>query len=246
MTPVRLLTALLLTLTTGCSITINSSPPVPGSGVALTEEREITSFEHLSVSAGVDVVVTCGGDPTLSLTSDDNIVPLIRTTVVGDTLKIESDHNLQPNTRSVVNVTVPQLSSISVAGSGDVSVKGMQTTDAGFSVSGSGTVTGDVNATSIDVSVAGSGDVTLSGQSGSADVSIAGSGNANLTRVQADNVSVSIAGSGDVDIHANKRLDISIAGSGSVTYSGAAVVERTVLGSGDIRQRDIPAEKESN
>jgi Putative auto-transporter adhesin, head GIN domain len=229
---------LLPALIAGCSITINGTPPVVGSGVAATEDREIEAFEFLSVSTSVDVVVSCSGDPSLSVTSDDNLLPLITTTVVDGTLRIESEHNIQPTTESVVRITVPGLSGISVAGSGDVTVEGMKTTDADISVSGAGSVAGDVSADSLDVAVAGSGDVHLTGQTSTVDISIAGSGSVSMVDLPAAAVSVSIAGSGDVEVYATKTLDVSIAGSGDVTYKGDATLTKSVLGSGNISKRE--------
>jgi carbon monoxide dehydrogenase subunit G len=218
----------------GCSITINSQPPVTGSGVPLTETRSIENFESLSLATSADIVVTCGEEPSLTITGDDNLLPLITTNVVGNRLEIECDQNIRPRTQTTVQLTVPTLSSVSISGSGDITVKGMAATDADFSISGSGSIGGDIAANSLDVSIAGNGDVTCTGSVPRIDISVAGSGDVNLMNVAADNVEVSIAGSGAVAVNAEKSLDVSIVGSGDVTYSGSAQVSKSILGSGSI------------
>lgn len=235
--------AMPITLLTGCSITINSSPPVPGSGTPATDERTLDEFTEVSLSIDTDVEIVCGGEQSVAVTSDDNLVPLITTRVVNGVLRIDSDHNLKPTTDTRVAITVPQLSAISLSGSGDISIQGMEATEADISISGSGSVTGDITAEALSVSIAGSGDLQMTGTVASVDVSVAGSGDVRLAEVTARTVSVSVAGSGDVSVHADDKLDVSIAGSGSVEYGGNPSVSRSVLGSGSITQRPQTAEK---
>src|SRR4051812_22937807 len=72
----------------GCSM----GPAVKGSGVAKTESRQVGPFTRISIEGSGNVVVTV--DPTqpasLVLKADDNILPLVETTVKGDTLVISS------------------------------------------------------------------------------------------------------------------------------------------------------------
>ena len=70
----------------GCSVT---RPPVVGSRKAKTEQRQVTEFTAIELSVGTaELVVKKGDTASLKLTWDDNLPPLVRTTVVNGVLEI--------------------------------------------------------------------------------------------------------------------------------------------------------------
>jgi hypothetical protein len=64
-------------------ITINNCNPnaIQGSGVSKTESRSVGSFSKIDLSGSPDVEVAVGPATSVSVTADDNIVPIIETTV---------------------------------------------------------------------------------------------------------------------------------------------------------------------
>lgn len=227
-------TVLLLLVMTGCTITIQSTPPITGSGVLRTTPIDVPEFTKVKLGVPADVEIQCGQEQSVRITTDDNLQPLIRSRVTNGVLSIETDENLQPSADTVIQITVPNLESIAISGSGDVTVRGMSGESADISVSGSGSITGDVTTQKLDISIAGAGDVKLQGAAPQTSIHVSGSGDVSLLDLSAEDVSVSIAGSGDVEIQAAKSLDVSIAGSGSIRYQGDPRVEKSILGSGDV------------
>ncbi|MHA6718981.1 head GIN domain-containing protein [Sphingomonas sp. RS6] len=105
-----------------------------------------------------------------------------------------------------------------VAGSGDLDVAALDGGETSLSIAGSGDVTIAGRARTLDVSIAGSGD--LRGQNftaGRADISIAGSGGvrANVPGP----ASISILGSGDVELRGGAKCEVSKMGSGDAKCS---------------------------
>jgi hypothetical protein len=85
------------------------------------------------------------------------------------------------------------------------------------------------------LSVAGSGDVTADGRADSVDLSIAGSGNADLDKVAVRNANIRIAGSGAVRINPRDEANVSITGSGDVRMRARpASLHQTTIGSGRV------------
>lgn len=64
------------------------TPPatIVGSGVAATETRPVPGFTAVSVTAPFRVVLAVGAPHSLEVTADDNVLPLVRSEVRGDTL----------------------------------------------------------------------------------------------------------------------------------------------------------------
>jgi hypothetical protein len=106
-----------------------------------------------------------------------------------------------------------------------------------FGIAGSGTLTLDgLNQDRLNISIAGSGSVHANGKVEKLSIRIAGSGNADMGNVAADEAEVRIAGSGDADIAPKDEADIRIAGSGDVIlHANPARMDTRIAGSGRIR-----------
>lgn len=214
-----------------------------GSGKLATETRSVAEFQAISLRGATDLVVQ-QGPQSVVLEGDDNILPLIETTVEttgqGPTLVVRMKRGESISTRNklLVKVSVPQLRGVAAEGSGDIRVESFNTPALKLALSGSGDARlQGLTTAELGVSIAGSGDVSGSGVAAKLKVTIAGSGDVRLGELKAEDVTVSIAGSGDAAVHANKTLSVSIAGSGDVSYSGAASVKSTVAGSGSVTRR---------
>src|SRR5215208_2438155 len=71
---------------------------VRGSGIAKTETREVNGFSAISFNVIGKVVVTQGKTQSLTVTADDNILPLLETQVNDGTLVIGVKSNTIFNT----------------------------------------------------------------------------------------------------------------------------------------------------
>ncbi len=133
-------------------------------------------------------------------------------------------------------VTTARLSAVSVAGSGDVIVSGVNARRFTMEIGGSGSITAnDAIADVFDGSIGGSGSLNLAGTCGKADFSIGGSGNVNAEKLLCKTLDVSIGGAGKVKAYASMASDVSVAGSGDVTIFGNPKKrEKSVAGSGEV------------
>jgi len=216
-----------------------------GSGTAATETRSLPAFEAVTVAGSLDLQITQADSSEITLTADDNLLPLLETEVVdgrhGRTLQIRwrRDENVRTRVAVKIAVRTPTLTALSTAGSGDVVVNRMDTPSLRLSLSGSGDAAlRQLKTGTLEIRSAGSGDVSAAGSATDLKLTIAGSADADLSALVADAVKISIAGSGDAQVVANRALDVSIAGSGDVRYSGnASDVRTSVAGSGSIRKQ---------
>jgi len=157
-----------------------------------------------------------GPAASVAVTTDDNILTNIVTTVEGQTLKIKTKHSYNTSLGVKVTITVPALNGVAVFGSGNIHVAGLKAGD-------------------LEARVTGSGDVVLKGVADRLNASITGSGDLRAGDLAAKNVQVAVTGSGDAAVRATEQLDAKVTGSGNVRYSGnPSQVRHKVTGSGVI------------
>ena len=213
----------------GCNIAMFLAGE-PGSGVMSTVDREVGEFNAISLSGSGELTIDCGQAPSLTLTTDDNLIELIETDVDGDTLRIRAIKNINPSSFPEYSITTQSLNSVALSGSGTVDISNFDDESFRFDVSGSGKV-------------------RVVGKTNKVSISISGSGGADLSQLEADKVDISISGSGRANVIARQQLDISISGSGRVEYVGEAKVNQRISGSGrviKIQSKKVASKKDDN
>ena len=209
-------------MVSGCSgmkHMFDHGPQVTGSGKVKSETRKVGNFTKIESRGSADCKVTVGKAVGLSIQADDNILPLVETTVEKDTLIINCKGSFSTHNPIVVTITVPNLENFNVKGSGDSLIQSLK-------------------GRSFSAEIAGSGNIHASGQIDKASASIRGSGNVDFSNLRARQAVASISGSGDITIFASHALDASIRGSGDIAYLGnPSNVEKSVSGSGEINPK---------
>ena len=217
---------------TACNVNI-----VKGSGDVITETRQVSNFDSISVSGSGQVVVTQDGNESLSIETDDNVMKHVKAEVDGGTLKLGFGDgiNIISASRLVFYVSVDDLAGLSVSGSGDVESDFIESELLDTSVSGSGGITiTDSRAGRVKADISGSGEISVAGEADSQEVELSGAGNYQAGNLCSASVMVSVSGSGDATVCAEKTLDASTSGSGSVRYYGRPTINSSDSGSGKI------------
>jgi hypothetical protein len=224
--------------------TTPATAAVAGSGQQASETRTVADFQGIALQGAMDLLVRQGPVQSVQAEADDNLLALLETVVESrdgtPTLVVRWKRGESIRTRGKVRVTVvvPKLSAVAAAGSGDITLEGLNAPALKLVLSGSSDVRFSGLVTDeLSLRISGSGDAKGSGKTRRLVVSIAGSGSVKMPDLSADDVSISIAGSGDADVNAQKTLDVSVAGSGSVVYSGNAAVKTSMAGSGSVKRK---------
>lgn len=220
----------------GCGM----EPAIKGSGKMATDSRPVGTFTEVECAISCAVDVKKGEKTSVELSIDDNLLPLIKTEVVGEKLKVYSDKNLSPSDGAKIVITTPSLSSFEAAGAVTATIEELSGPKMRIAIAGSTKITASVAGDALDADIAGSGELKLDGSAPKFSISIAGSGDVQAQKLASDDVDVDIAGSGKVQVIANKNLKISIAGSGDVIYSGEAEVKQSIAGSGSVKKAAAP------
>jgi hypothetical protein len=230
---------------------------VTGSGNIVTQTVDVSNFDKVSLEGSGDVYVEQGQTESLTIETDDNILPLLETSVKNGTLVLTTkpNQNINPSKKVIYRLTVKDLTGISLrgsgnfyvdplkadtmdlllSGSGDINLKDLATGKFSVNLNGSGNINADkLAATTTDSSVRGSGNVKLAGKADSQTISFSGSGNYAAGNLETKSTEVDIAGSADVTVWAMDDLNVKVNGSGSVSYYGKPTVNQTGSGSGKL------------
>lgn len=214
---------------------------IRGNGKVVTIERSVGDYESIASAGWFDVILVDGKEGTITLKGEENLLEYIETEVKNGTLTIKKEKGVELRSSSWkggIEVTIPieEVSSVSLAGSGDVVSKTtIKTETFKASLAGSGDVDLSVEANVFEASLSGSGDMEFDGSASEFKVSIAGSGDVDAFGLNADYVDASVAGSADLNVTANQEIRARVSGSGDITYKGnPAKIDSKASGSGDI------------
>ncbi len=213
---------------------------VRGSGTIVTEERSIDAFDHITLAGEGEVIVVQGPDAALTIETDDNLLPLIDTTVSGTTLEIATKPgvDLDPTSSIVYRVDTPDVSGLTLTGAGSLRLDECDAETFSIALSGAGDISiGALTATNLDVTISGAGSVVVAGEVTSQAVNTTGAGDYNGRHLQSSEATVTSSGVGSATVWVTDTLDANVSGVGSVEYFGSPQVTESVSGVGSINDR---------
>jgi len=205
------------------------------------ETRDVSGFTGVNFGIAGNLFVKIGSGFQVTIEGDSKYIRDVESIVKNGKLVIRRDNfGIFNNERANVYVTMPEIKSLGLSGSGQATVEGTVKTDMiDLSVSGSGKITiPEVILGEMSCSISGSGDIHLEGgEVGKADLSISGSGSYAGDKVVIKDFQAGISGSGSCSCNVSESLNATISGSGNVIYSGNPRMNVRASGSGHVRSR---------
>ena len=243
----RKLTVLALIATvvmlSACCARLNGIGPTPsriikGSGSVVTEDRPVRGFTGIALSGTGRVIIELGARESLRIEAEDNLMPYLEAEVRDGILRIGSrdNVNLRPSKPLRFTVTVRELDSVTVSGSGAVEVPDLEAHRFSSTISGSGGVRiRELTAEDVQVRLSGSGSLDIGGgQVEAQQVTVSGSGRYRASEMRSAMAKVTISGSGRATVWSTDTLEVTISGSGSVGYYGKPTIDMSGGGSGTL------------
>jgi len=197
---------------------------VRGSGIAKTETREVNGFSAISFTGLGRVVVEQGTTESLTVTADDNFLPLLETQVKDGTLLIGVKSNntfntgFNPRTPIEFKIGVKELTQVTLTGAGNADLAKLKTDK-------------------LDVNITGVGNMTVSGSTDHLNVTLAGTGTFQGEDFAVKTANVTCSGIGNAIVQVSEKLDANISGTGSIEYIGNPQVTEKVSGIGQVKKR---------
>jgi hypothetical protein len=204
------------------------------------ENRTVAGFSGVSSAGNYNVYITMGASESLRLEGNADVISEIETKIENGILKISKKKTLNKKTwksteRVDIYIEAKTLHSLIVLGSGDIQVTGLvNASKLTNTISGSGSISLEMDAKNYVALISGSGEIKASGKSQNTSITIAGSGDFEGANLNSEIANVKISGSGDIVLTVNKNLDALVSGSGDVKYGGNPSVKYSKSGSGNI------------
>jgi hypothetical protein len=190
---------------------------VRGNGNITSETRSVTDFSGVEASGAYKISWTPGA-PTLSVTTDSNLIDKIETTVKDGRLRIRSREHVRPTHKGIIVA----ISSQALKGArfrGAVKFQGTKITGTDFFVQSDG-----------------ASDIILDGTTESLTARLRGAGDFNAQGLQAKSVELSLMGAADAKVNATDSLSVSIKGAGDVRYAGnPQSIKKSIAGAGSVK-----------
>jgi hypothetical protein len=200
-----------VTVVAGCS-----HPGIKGDGVIKTEDRSISGFSKVVVAGGYKIKWS-SGKPVLNISTDENLLPFIKTVVCGDTLQIDSKEDLAPTKSITIILCGASLAEMQLSG-------------------GSSFKASRISGHDLKIESSGAWDISVDGSVSKLEANLAGASKLNAKTLQTQTATLSLLGASDARVTVNDTLKVSVIGACSVTYSGnPKLVETNVIGAGSIR-----------
>lgn len=227
--------ALALLASAGCF----AHDQVRASGKAQHETREVGAFNGVSVASGIRVLIEAGPRAPIELEGDDNLLPLIETSVEEHTLHVRYRRgtNIWGGGEATVRVRAPEIRSLEASGGAEIRGRVANTAELELEASGGGEI--HVRDLDVDRLVAGSsggahlelsgrarrleiemsgGAKVIAGKLVTRTVKIDGSGGAHAEVTASEIIRGSLSGGSDVRLHGNASSRVSTSGGAEVAY----------------------------
>jgi hypothetical protein len=194
-------------------------PAVTGSGVALSETRQLPAFNQLDASSGIQVIYTPGSSKKVSVKGDSNLVKQLVTEVINNKLTVRLDvKSFRTNNPLIVEITTDSLTQVTIGAGCNFTVHGAMKQNILVLDAGSGSsadLTGEFEQFSADMSSGSS--AKFAGKAAHAKI-----GASSGSEVKASSL---ICGTADIEASSGASISINVTNELSVDASSGSVIK---------------------
>jgi hypothetical protein len=218
-----------------------------------TVDCHLSGFDHIKIQGPLKVYISQGDVESVKLVASPEAIGRTVSSVDGRTLKVRNkyeswswgpekwfrkkDQWQTPIEKVTVFITIRDMNSISVSGSGDVIfTDSIVTNSLAIGLRGSAGLSGNVNTKELTAGISGSGKIKLAGTATDATIRLSGSANFSAAQLVTENATVHISGSGHASVNASDQVNATLHGSAGLRYTGTAKINSTKSGSASINR----------
>ena len=192
---------------------------VRGSGNLVNDSRDLSGFNAVDVGGVFQVEISAQKDFSVEVAADDNILPLISTSVEDGVLRIESEGKISPTKPIVIRISAPDIEKLDVSGVANVNLRGLKNSE-------------------LAIDASGASKVKIAGETGKLTIDVSGA-----TRIDADDLlavdaTIGASGASKVGVNVTGELRTEASGASSIVYSGTPQnVVRSTHGGSRVTQK---------
>ncbi|MBF6607576.1 MAG: DUF2807 domain-containing protein [Flavobacterium sp.] len=203
-----------------CNFSANFGNGVKGSGNITTITRAVTAdFKSIEVRNGINVIVSQSDSEAISVTADDNLIPLIRTEIQDGVLLISSFESYNSRETPLVRVAMPSIESLVVTGGSHLESSGVFISEDLTIKSASGsTLELTVEAEKLSIETAGGSSAEIKGKAIHLETSSASGSTLDAGSLQANYVTTESSSGSSTVIHPLITLSAKATSGSSINY----------------------------
>ena len=184
-----------------------------------SEPRNVPAFHAVELAGTMEVDVAVGKGQSVQVSGEADLIGKVTTVVKDGVLMIDTPRDLRRHHHLKVAVTVPELSAVSLSGTGEMKISG-------------------VSSERFSIGVSGTGQLSVKGSTGTLHVDVGGTGDVAAKELIAKSASVDVSGTGSATLYVTESVKADVSGTGSIEIHGKpANVKKSVSGVGSIRIR---------
>ncbi|MEZ4869486.1 MAG: head GIN domain-containing protein [Caldilineaceae bacterium] len=230
-------TLLVVMLVTGCGFQI-----VTGSGTVVTEERSVGDFTRVDFTGFGELTLVQGDHEALTVETDDNLLPYIKTTVSKGALTIGFARRIwlplvRPTQSIHYRLTAKTLTQLDFSGAGTVTAATLHADNLTVVESGAAEINlTDLTANALTIKMSGSGSVGLAGKVTTQTVDLSGLGSYAAGDLASQSAQINLSGVGEATLWVHEQLDAEMSGAGTIRYYGSPQVNASSSGIGAVQR----------
>jgi hypothetical protein len=191
---------------------------VVGSGTPADETRNVPPFAEVEITGALTADINDDGPQSVRVIGDDNIVPLIETTVSGERLTVGMKDKLgsiSPNSDTKVMITVPQATYLGASGASTVTAFGL-------------------SSDSLQITVSGASKVMVGGETMDLQADVSGASSLLAGELSAQSAKATVSGASHSELNVSGQLVADASGASSVCYHGEPQVKPSTSGASTV------------
>ena len=192
---------------------------IMGNGHIVTDIRSVSDFSEIEADGGFQIEWS-SGPPSLSITTDQNLLRYIDNQNIDHRLRLHSRGNLWPTHGVKVAISSSTRSGAKLTGAARLTAK-------------------QLSGHSFAIESTGAARVMLDGTVDELVTDMTGASRLQAESLQTKSAEISSTGASHAEVAASETLKVSITGAGKVIYSGnPPVIEKHISGAGSIRHKE--------
>ena len=209
---------------------------VDGNGKMKEETRQVPAFTGVDVGGAVDAEIHLGNVQQVRLVTDENLLPLLKTTVRDGVLHVDNEQSIHPSKSVKLYVVVPSIDRIEASGGTKVRAEVAKTNKLVLEGSGGADlVVRGIDTEQLSLDFSGGVKAMLSGRAKTAKVELSGGVTLTADGLELEQAKLDASGGVETVLAVSKSIEGEANGGVSVKVKGTPAVNVDTSGGSSIR-----------
>ncbi|MFV0590540.1 MAG: head GIN domain-containing protein [Draconibacterium sp.] len=197
------------------------SPSVKGNGNVVEDNRQLSDFDAIKASRGMNVYITMSDTYKVVVKADENLLEYIETELDGDVLMIRSNANIRNAKAKAVYVSLPRLEALkSGSGSNVFSENTLEVNDIDISASAGANIKLTLEAGNVQASASAGSNIFLDGKANFIGAKASSGSNIKAGDLKCKKAEVKVSSGANIWTSAENSLTAKASSGGNICNTG--------------------------